>query len=247
MTIESERDLAGMARAGRVVALALGAMRRQVTPGVTTRQLDAAGSRVFESFGAHSAPAHFYGFPGVNCISVNDEAVHGIPGGRRIQPGDLVKLDVTAKLDGYIADAAITVAVPPVTPEARQLIASAESAFRCALQAARPRAPLNEIGRAIEGEAHRCGFEVLRELNSHGVGRAIHEPPSIPQYFEPRLRGRLWEGLVITLEPILSCGSSRVRDSRDGWTIRTADGSLSAHHEHTIVVTRDGPVVLTAA
>ena len=247
MSIETERDLIGLTRAGRVVALALRAMRQQLRPGLTTAELDAVAAAVFAAHGARSAPQLVYGFPGVTCISLNDEAVHGIPGDRRIRPGDLVKLDVTAELGGYIADAAITVPVPPVAPAARALCAAADAALTAALTAASAGRSIAEIGRAVQPEVERRGFSVLHELHSHGVGRTIHEPPSIPSVYDPRLTARLTRNLVITLEPIIAAGGGEVVDGGDGWTIRTADGSLAAHVEHTVVITAGRPRILTAA
>lgn len=247
MTVESDRDLAGLRAVGRVVALALGEMKGALEPGMTTAELDAIGATVFERYGARSAPRLAYGFPGVNLISVNDEAVHGIPGGRVVKAGDLVKIDVTAEMGGYVADAAATVALPPGPPVHEELRDCAELAFGRAASVARAGRPLNKIGRAVETAVRRRGFSVLTELNGHGVGREIHEPPTVPNFFDRRLKNPLTEGLVITIEPIVAAGSGRTVGSRDGWTIRTADGSPAAHHEHTLVVTKGSPIVLTAA
>ncbi len=247
MTIESDRDLAGLRRAGRVVALALREMKRALEPGMMTAELDAVGAAVFERQGAHSAPRIVYGFPGINLISVNDEAVHGIPGSRVIEAGDLVKIDVTAEVGGYVADAAVTVALPPGPPVHEELRECAELAFARAASVARAGRPVNKIGHAVETAVRRRGFSVLPGLSGHGVGRTIHEPPTIPNYFDRRLNRPLTEGLVITIEPIIAAGSDRTVESRDGWTIRTADGSPVAHHEHTLVITRGSPIVLTAA
>lgn len=247
MSIESERDWLGLKVVGRIVYLALAAMRRQVRPGITTGELDAVGARVLAEHGARSAPRLVYGFPGEICISLNDEAVHGIPGDRAVAPGDLVKLDVTAEKDGYMADAAVTVPVPPVSAEARRLAECARSAFFKALDVARPGHRVNEIGGVIEREVRRAGFSVLRDLSGHGIGRAIHEEPSVPNFPDPGCREPLTEGLVITIEPIIATGSGRAVNARDGWTVRTADGSLSAHFEHTLVVRKGRPFLLTAA
>jgi methionyl aminopeptidase len=247
LTVESERDLAGLRRVGRVVGLALREMRERLEPGMTTGELDAVGARLFEEHGANSAPQVMKGFPGVNCISVNDEAVHGVPGRRVVEPGDLVKIDVTAELDGYVADAAVTVAVPPGPAVHDELRECARLAFERAAAVARAGRPVNKIGRVVETVVRRRGFTVLSELSSHGVGRAIHEPPTIPNYYERRLRAPLREGLVITIEPIISSGSGWTVEGEDGWTIKTSDGSPAAHHEHTIVITRGRPLVLTAA
>jgi methionyl aminopeptidase len=248
VSIESEKDLAGLRAAGRVVVEALAAMRAAVRPGVTTRELDEVGASVFAKFGARSAPQLAYDFPGVNCISVNDEAVHGVPSTRVLVEGDLVKLDVTAELDGYMADAAITVAVGAVTMDALMLVSAAERALARAIGVARAGTRLNEIGRAIQSEVEEAGFFVLPQLGGHGIGRTIHEPPSVPNHYVASDETFLTEGLVITIEPIISATSRRsVGPGSDGWTISTADRGLSAHVEHTIVITRNAPVVLTAA
>ena len=247
LTVESEKDLAGLRMVGRVVGVALREMKDSLEPGMTTGELDEIGARVFERYGARSAPKLVYGFPGVNLISLNDEAVHGVPGDRHIESGDLVKIDVTAELDGYIADAAVTVALPPSPPIYEELRNCAESAFGRAVSVARAGRPISKIGRAIETEVRKCGFTVLPELHSHGVGETIHEPPTIPNYHDRRLTTPLTRGLVITIEPIISAGSSRTVTADDGWTIKTADGSPAAHYEHTLVVTKGAPMVLTAA
>jgi len=218
-----------------------------VRPGITTQELNDIGAGVLVQNGAESAPPKVYGFPGALCISVNDEAIHGIPGERVIQAGDLVKLDLVAEKDGFYADAAVTVRAGQVSQTADALARCAEDAFHKALRSARAGNRLYEIGRVVERETQRCGFRVIRDLCGHGVGRTIHEPPSVPNYREPRLRSRLTEGLVITIEPIIAAGNGQGALQRDGWTIRTADGSLSAHYEHTIVVTKHEPILLTAA
>jgi methionyl aminopeptidase len=187
-----------------------------------------------------------YGFPKTVLISVNDEVVHGIPGPRRLEADDLVKLDVTLELDGYIADAARTVIVGTGSDVARRLAACARAAFASALAVAKAGTKVNEISRAVETEVRRRGFTVVRGLTGHGVGRAIHEPPSVPNHYDPWQRDVLTDGLVLTIEPIISAGSERIRQDADGWTLRTSDGSLSAHHEHTLVVTRERPIMLTA-
>ena len=246
MTVESEKDLQRLRRVGRVVALAREEMRRAVEPGMTTWELDRIGADVFERYGARSAPNLVYGFPATNCISLNDEAVHGIPSpGRTIRSGDLVKIDVTAELDGYMADSAVTVALPGGDEANERLVRCAESAYARAAAVVRAGRPINKIGRAIETEAKREDFSVLRDLLSHGIGRSIHEEPSYPQYYDRRFKAPLTKGLVITIEPILSAGSSWVREGGDGFTLSTEDGSPSAHHEHTIVVTRGTPITLT--
>ena len=247
MSIQDELELNSLKAVGRIVRQVLDAMQAEVRPGVTTRYLDEVGAGVMHANGAHSAPSMVYKFPGVNCISLNDEAVHGIPGGRQLREGDLVKLDVTLEKDGYMADAAITVPVGRVTPQAERLIACAERAFHKAMLVARAGFRVFEIGRVVEREVRKSGFSVIRELGGHGIGRTIHEPPHVPNYADPKASQVMKEGLVITVEPIISSGSGRVFTDNDGWTVRTGDRSLSAHFEHTLVITSGIPLLLTAA
>lgn len=247
MTIKSKSDLASMRAVGKLVGLALREMRQGVRPGMTTEQLDNVGAAFLRRRGARSAPQLTYDFPGFNCISVNDEVVHGIPSARVLRPGDVVKIDVTAELDGFIADSAITVVIPPGTAEARHLTRCAQSAFDRAMTVAVARTRIAELGRAVEAEVERWGHAVVHDMCGHGVGRALHEPPSVPNFFSPFTPGRLEEGLVIALEPIISETPSAVVEDQDGWTIRTVSGCLAAHYEHTIVI-RDGRAeILTAA
>jgi len=247
MSINDPRELAGMQAAGEVVRLMLEAMQNAVRPGITTAELDDVGAAVMRQHGAQSAPAMVYRFPGVSCISLNEEAVHGIPGPRAVKEGDLVKLDVTIEKDGYMADAALTVPAGKVTDEHEKLIACAERAFTKAMLVARAGFRVWEIGRAIEREVRRSGFSVIRELTGHGIGRTIHEEPLVPNYPDARANQVLNEGLVITVEPIIAAGSGRSYLAPDGWTVITADRRASAHYEHTLVITRGMPVLLTAA
>jgi methionyl aminopeptidase len=247
MSIDGPHELEGMQAAGAVVRLMLEAMRAEVRAGISTAELDEVGAGVMRQHGAQSAPAMVYGFPGVNCISVNDEAVHGIPGPRALQAGDLVKLDVTIEKDGFMADAAVTVPVGDVTEERQNLIACAERAFAKAMLVARAGFRVWEIGQAVEREVRRSGFAVIRELAGHGIGRTIHEAPRVPNYADARDNQVLTEGLVITVEPIIAAGSGKVFVAPDKWTMITADHRASAHYEHTIVITKGAPMVLTAA
>ena len=247
MSVDTPEELDGLKRAGRAVSATLREVARRVRPGVTTAELDAVAAQVFARHGARSAPALVYGFPGAICISVDDEAVHGIPGPRRLRAGELVKLDVTAELDGFYADAAISVPVGRVAPRVARLAAAAQAALRRGLHAARAGAPLNAIGAAVQDEAERRACAVLGELTGHGIGRTIHEAPTVPNIYVPALDEPLREGMVITIEPILGLGSVDVRAGGDGWTILTADGAPSAHAEHTLVVSGGEPLVLTAA
>ncbi|HEV8121639.1 MAG TPA: type I methionyl aminopeptidase [Candidatus Polarisedimenticolia bacterium] len=246
MTIRSDADFRGLAHVGRLVSDSLRHLEACVRPGITTGDLDEEARLFFTARGATSAPQRDYDFPGFVCLSVNDEIVHGIPGPRVIRAGDLVKIDVTAECGGYVADAAISVAVPPVSDLARRLIACTRAAFEAALPAIRTGQPIAGIGRAIEAVARRDGFHVVRELSGHGVGRKVHEPPEVPNYDEPLCRGLLKEGMVLAIEPIFAAGPGRAIEAHDRWTVRTQTGCLAAHHEHTLVVGRGAPHILTA-
>ncbi|MGA7630405.1 MAG: type I methionyl aminopeptidase [Terriglobales bacterium] len=246
MSIQDEQELSSLRAVGRVVRLVLDAMKAEVRPGVTTQYLDDIGARVMQQNGSRSAPSMVYRFPGASCISLNDEAVHGIPSERELKEGDLVKLDVTVEKDGFMADAAITVPVGRVSPQAERLMACAERAFHKAMLVARAGFRVFEIGKVVEREVRKSGFAVVRELGGHGIGRTIHEAPHVPNYPDPTARQVMSEGLVITVEPIISAGFGRVFTDKDGWTVRTGDGALSAHFEHTLVVTRGAPILLTA-
>jgi methionyl aminopeptidase len=247
MCISSPEELEGLRAAGRVVQRMIEAMKRQVRPGVTTAELDEIGARVMRQHGARSAPLLVYGFPGTSCISVNEEAVHGVPSGRALREGDLVKLDVTVEKDGFMADAAETIAVGHAPQESLRLIACAERAFAKAVSIARAGTCVREIGRAVEREVQASHFSVIRELGGHGIGRAIHEEPMVPNFADPAAKQILTAGLVITIEPIIAAGSGGVVLAQDGWTVRTADRRPSAHYEHTLVMTHGKPILLTAA
>lgn len=246
MSIESAEDLAGMRRVGRVVSLTLAEMRAAIRVGMTTAELDQVAANAFKRYGARSAPQFAYGFPGHTCISVNDEIVHGLPGPRILTSGDVVKIDVTAELGGYIADAATTVLLPLVRPLARRLKQSAVDALHAGLRAARSGSRVSVIGRAVESQARRDGFAVVRELCGHGVGRHIHEAPQVPNYEDRFSRDQLTDGLVLAVEPMLTASRSRAVQTEDGWTIRTDDRCLAVHEEHTIVINEGAPLMVTA-
>jgi methionyl aminopeptidase len=246
MSIETEDELEGLRRAGRVVAVVLRELRRRVQPGVTTLELDRLAGRVFARHGARSAPKLVYGAPCEIFTSVNDEAVHGVPRRRRLRRGDLVKLDVTAELEGFYADACVSVPVGPAAPRVRRLVTAADAALTRGMAAAVAGAPVRAVSEAISGEAAARGVAVLDGLQGHGIGRTIHEPPAVPNAPDPDDPSRLHEGLVITIEPILGAGRPEVVEGGDGWTVRTADGAWAAHVEHTLVVTAGRPLVLTA-
>ena len=246
MSITCPEELAALRAAGAIVRRMLEAMKLAVRPGVETAELDEVGAGVMREHGARSAPQLVYKFPGVNCISLNDEAVHGVPGKRALCEGDLVKLDVTIEKDGFMADAAETVAVGKISEQSEQLVACAQRAFEKAMLVARAGFRVWEIGLVIEREVRRNGFSVIRDLGGHGIGRTIHEQPRVPNYPDPAANQVLTEGLVITVEPIIAAGSGRSFVDVDGWTIKTSDRKPSAHYEHTIVITKHEPILLTA-
>lgn len=247
MSISGPEELEAMREAGRIVRRVIDAMKEQVRPGVTTQQLDDVGAEVMRQHGAQSAPTLVYNFPGANCISLNEEAVHGIPSDRQIQNGDVLKLDVTIEKNGFMADAAVTVPVGEISEESQRLIDTAERAFQKAMLVARAGFRVSEIGRMVEREVRRAGFSVIRDLGGHGIGRTIHEEPRVPNFADPEASQILTEGLVITVEPIIAAGSGRTVLGKDGWTVRTADRRPAAHYEQTLVITKGEPILLTAA
>jgi methionyl aminopeptidase len=246
MSIETEADRLALAEVCRVVKLVLDALEAAVRPGVTTAELDRLAATIVAREGARSAPFMVYGFPGTVLISINEEVVHGVPGPRRILRGDLVKLDVTLEKNGYMGDAARTVLVEGASELAVRLRACAEAAFEEGAAATRAGVKVNEIGRAVGREARRWGFSVAEGLAGHGIGRTIHEPPNVGNDYDPMQSDVLTDGLVITIEPMIAAGRGTVVVGRDGWTVRTRDRSLAAHHEHTLIVTTGRPVLLTA-
>jgi methionyl aminopeptidase len=246
MSIETPEDLAGMEFAGKVTRAVLEAMKAAVRPGVSTLELDEIGAETMKAYGARSAPKLVYNFPGHNCISVNDEIVHGVPGNRVLLNGDLVKLDVTVEVGGYMGDACETVAVGSIRQESKRLMDCVSQAFLAGLSAVRPGARAFDIGRQVQKTVRGAGYCVVNDLCGHGIGRTIHEKPTIPNEFDQRFSDLLTEGLVFTIEPMIAIGTSRTTTLKDGWTVRTRDRSLSAHHEHTVLVTKDGARLLTA-
>jgi len=246
MTIETEADVIGLKAAGAVVSSVLHRMLDAIRPGMTTLELDQMGAQWLTEAGAKSAPATSYGFPGATCISINEQAAHGIPGPRVIRKGDVVNVDVSAELDGYVADTGGTRIVPPTTPTKTQLVFAARYALEQALKEVHHGAPLNRIGHAIERVARAHRLRIIRNLGSHGVGRSLHEEPGyIPGYFDASDTRVLTDGMVITIEPFLSTKSTIVEEEADGWTLSGAKGNLSAQFEHTLIVTRGAPLVVT--
>jgi methionyl aminopeptidase len=246
MSINDEQDIEGLKRVGAVVAAARDAMGAHVAPGVTTAELDTIGKEILDRHGARSAPQLAYGFPGVTCISVNDRLAHGIPSQKCVLgAGDLVNIDVSAELDGYWADTGASFPVGAVSAQASALLHATRLALEDGMSQARAGAPLRNIGRAVERRAKQCGFQVIRNLCGHGVGRNIHEDPSVPNTFQRRDRTVLRAGLVITIEPFLTTGATMAVEDADGWTLRSPDGSRGAQFEHTLIITRGRPIVVT--
>ncbi len=247
MTIDSDGELEALKRAGRIAAEALKKVGRCVRVGITTRELDDIGREIFRRHGARSAPKVFRHFPGTLCISVNDEAVHGVPALRPLLFGDVVKIDVTPLVDGYVADTAATFVVGGGEATNHRLASTASSALTAGIAAAQSGRRTRDIGRAIEREVKRGGFRILKEVGGHGVGHTMHEAPHVPNHDDPRATDTLHEGLVIAIEPIIAVSDEWLYTAADGWALKTQGGSVAAHAEHTVVVTGGEPIVLTAA
>jgi methionyl aminopeptidase len=231
---------------GRIVSAVLHGMLDAIEPGMTTRELDDIGRRLLEQHGARSAPQVVYDFPGSTCISVNEEAAHGVPGDRVIRPCDIVNVDVSAELAGYFADTGGTRVVPPSDALKDRLCHAARTALRDAVAQARDGRHINEIGKAAQRVAKAHRFKIIRNLAGHGVGRWLHEEPEgIVGYFDPRDTRTLQEGMVIAVEPFLSTRNTTVTEGPDGWTLVGDKGNLSAQYEHTIIVTRGAPIIVT--
>ncbi|HEY0941908.1 MAG TPA: type I methionyl aminopeptidase [Steroidobacter sp.] len=245
MSIDGRHDIEGLQRIGAIVAEARDAMGARVASGVTTAELDEIGKEILDRHGARSAPQLAYGFPGATCISLNDDIAHGIPSARVLRAGDLVNIDVSAELNGYWADTGASFPVGEVSAQSSALLKATRQALHDAIDQARAGAPIHNIGRAVERRAKRCGFRVVRNLCGHGVGRYIHEEPQVPNTFQPRNLLPLREGWVITIEPFLTTRATTAVTAKDGWTLRTPDGSRGAQFEHTMIITRDRPIVLT--
>jgi methionyl aminopeptidase len=246
MSINSEKDLEALRKIGRIVARCLQHMQSKLEPGITTGELDDLGGQFLATHGARSAPRLTYNFPGHTCISVNEEAAHGIPGSKALRAGDLVNIDVSAELDGYFADTGGSAIIPPESRLHLRICAAAKQALESAMLEARAGAKLNRIGFAIETEAKRNGFTVIENIGSHGVGRALHEAPGfIPGYYDKRDTRILRANQVITIEPFISSGAREVFDKGDGWTLVTKPGIFTAQYEHTLVITQGKPLIMT--
>lgn len=234
-----------MREAGRVTARALRAVGEAVVPGVTTRELDEVAVEVIRAAGAKPAFLGYHGFPATICASRNCEVVHGIPGKLRLVEGDIISIDMGAIVDGYYGDSARTFGVGAVSDEAARLMDVTERSLEAGIAAARPGGHLYDIGAAVQRVAEAGGFSVVREYVGHGIGREMHEEPQVPNYGTAGKGPVLLPGMVLAIEPMINAGTANVRQLRDGWTVVTADGALSAHFEHTVAITEEGPVVLT--
>lgn len=248
IVLKSRAELAKMREAGRIVARVLAALREMVRPGLTTAALADRAAELTAELGGKPSFLGYNGFPAALCVSINDEVVHGIPGPRRLEPGDLVSLDFGAIYQEFQADAAITVPVGEISAEAARLLQVTEEALAAGIRAAVEGNRLSEIGRAVQSHVEAAGFSVVRDLVGHGIGRAMHEPPQIPNFvtntlgYNPRLRA----GMTLAIEPMVNAGGYHVRTLADGWTVATKDSSLSAHFEHTVAVTGAEPEILTS-
>jgi methionyl aminopeptidase len=246
VTVSSEDDLARLKRIGRIVAETLELMGRAIEPGITERELDRIGRTYMDAAGARPAPEMVYGFPGATCISVNERIAHGIPGDRRIAPGDLVNIDVSAEKDGFFADTGASFAVPPVTRRVERLCRDGRRAMWAGLRQVGTGKPLAGIGRAVGDFARKNGYTLVRNLASHGVGLSLHEEPTeIATWPDASERRIMTEGLVFTVEPFLSLGAEFAEDGDDPWTLYSRPTAPTVQYEHTVVATRSGPLVLT--
>ncbi|GAB6989829.1 type I methionyl aminopeptidase [Paenibacillus pini] len=248
MTTGSQNDIDGLKEIGRIVALTISEMKRHTRVGITTKELDDIGGQLLKSHGAVPAPKKVYNFPGNTCISVNHEVAHGIPGNRVIQPGDLINIDVSAELGGYYADAGHSFPIPPYESSIMHLCQYTHNTMMKVISSLKHGVKLNEIGRIIEIEAKKGGYNIIKNLCSHGIGKSLHEAPTeiLPVYNKHDKRV-LKEGMVITIEPFLSTGAGYAVEQRDGWTLCVPDNSFVAQHEHTIIITKNEPIITTVA
>ena len=243
----STAELEKMRAAGRLVGEVLTELSAHVRPGVTTAALDEVAETLIRRAGATPAFKGYHGYPATICASINEEVIHGIPSGRRIlNEGDVISIDVGASLDGYYGDSAVTLPVGPVSEQAATLLRVTEESLYKAIERVRVGGRISDIGHAVQHHVEAYGFSVVREFVGHGIGQRMHEEPQVPNYGEPGRGPRLSEGMVLAIEPMVNAGKPAVKVLADGWTAVTRDSSLSAHFEHTVAVTADGPWILTA-
>jgi methionyl aminopeptidase len=244
--LKSAEELALMRAAGRVVGRVLGELRSLVKPGVETRELDAYAESRARALGAAPAFKGYRGYPASLCVSVDAEVIHGLPSARRLREGEIVSLDFGVRLEGFYADAAVTVPVGAASSEALRLVGAAERSFEAGIAELRDGARLSDVSAAIQRSVEAEGFAVIRQFVGHGIGRALHEDPQVPNFGAPGRGPRLRPGLTMALEPMIAAGSWEVDIQGDGWTAVTRDGRLAAHHEHTVALTEAGVELLTA-
>jgi methionyl aminopeptidase len=243
----SAAELEQMREAGRLVGEVLTELAAAVAPGVSTADLDELAEKRIRQSGATPAFKGYHGYPATICASINDEVIHGIPSGRRVlNEGDIISIDVGASLDGYFGDSAVTLPVGQISESAAALLRVTEEALYKAIEAVKPGKRVSDIGHAVQKHVEAYGFSVVREFVGHGIGQKMHEEPQVPNYGEPGRGPRLTEGMVLAIEPMVNAGKPAVKVLADGWTAVTRDGSLSAHFEHTVAVTANGPWILTA-
>jgi methionyl aminopeptidase len=242
---KSPEEIDNMASSGAILARCLQMLRAKARPGVTTAELDEAAERFIRSQGAEPVFKGYRGFPGSICTSPNSMIVHGIPGSYKLQRGDILSIDVGVVLNGWVADAAVTVPIGPVTPIATRLIQSTREALFEAVEQVRPGNHLGDVSAAVQRKVEADGFSVVRSLVGHGVGREMHEDPQIPNHGEPGTGPELEEGMVLAIEPMTTAGEDGIRVGSDNWSVYSSDGSLACHFEHTVAVTSDGPRILT--
>ena len=246
MVAESETDIRGLKEIGRIVAIVRDEVIRNIRPGITTKELDHIAGELFDKYGAKSAPVKDYNFPGFTCISINDEIAHGIPGDRIVQQGDIVNIDASAELGGYYGDTGASIVVGKGTSVSLSLCECSQKALHKAIEAAKAGVSIRKIGEAIQNEARIYGFRVVRNLAGHGIGRKLHEEPShILNYYDRFNNGILSDGMVIAVETFITERADYVVEARDGWTLKTPNQSLGAQFEHTIIITKGEPIILT--
>lgn len=246
MTADSQKDIDSLKNIGRICAVTLRRMMDATRQGMTTRELDEIGRALLEAEGGRSAPQVTYNFPGATCISISPVIAHGIPNEHVLSEGELIHIDVSAELDGYYADTGASMVVSKRDRQLDRLLEATKGTLHKALGAAKAGNPLNGIGRTVQTEARRRGFNVIHELTGHGIGRGLHENPrEILNFYNPGDRRTLHEGLVLAIEPFLTTGIGRVVTEKDGWALRTMDRAIAAQFEHTIVVTKGQPIILT--
>lgn len=245
--IKSAHEIEKMRRAGDIAASALAAAGRMVAQGVTTKELDKFIHKFITDRGAYPTFLGYGGFPGAACISVNDEVIHGIPGKRALCDGDIVKIDVGATIDGYVADCANTFGVGKISDEAERLIAVTRQSFYEGMKYAKAGMRLQDMSHAIQEYVEAAGFSVVRDFVGHGVGSKLHEEPEVPNFGTPGKGVRLCAGMTLAVEPMVNAGAHPVKILDDGWTVKTRDGKLSAHYENSIAITENEPIILTVA